>query len=501
MEPGRRIVVNTAAQYVKTIVNVLLSLYSTRLVLEVVGVTDFGIYSIVAGVVAMLSFVSNALVVSTQRFLSFYKGRGDIGRLREIFNDSVLLHLIIGVVLAIILLALTPLLFNGYLEIPAERNAVARFVYAIVTAVIFVTFVTAPYRASLIAHEDIVYISVIDIMDGVLKVVLVIILSHMTVDKLGGYAIALLLIQLFNFFAMSVFSILSYEESGLPRFRRFSPGYVKELGSFAGWTIYSTGCVVGRTQGFAILLNRFLGVMANSAFGVAQQVHGFVGFISESLLNAIRPQIMKSEGEGNRARMLDLSCKASKYSTLLIAAAVVPIFFYMETLLEFWLRKDIPDGAAFFCRMVVLASLADACTIGLGTANQAIGNIRNYSLAVNTLKVLTVPLAWLCLKAGLSGFWLAFCYVGMELTCAIVRIPFLKATAGLDAAHYVRDVLCRLVIPIAVYAAFVYFTKIFLGLGFIVCSCIALVPYSILVLLFSLDRSESARLKMAFTRR
>lgn len=489
MKANDRIVVNTAAQYIRTIINVALSMYSTRLVLALLGETDFGVYNLVAGVVAMLSFISNALVVSTQRFLSFYQGKGDMGKLKSIFNDSLVLHIGLGALLLAVMLSLLPLLFNGFLEIPAARVDAARYVYVVVVCVLFVTLVTAPFRALLISHEDIVYISAVDIIDGVLKVALVVLLAHMDVDKLTGYARMLAYIQLFNFFALSIFSYIRYEECVRPRLRSVSGAYIRELGSFAGWTIYSTGCIVGRTEGVSVLLDKFVGVVACGAFGIAKQVSGFVSFVSESLLNAIRPQIMKAEGEQNRERMLALSCKAGKVSFLLLACVSLPVLFYIEPLLVIWL-KDVPENAPFYCRMVLLASLMDVTTIGLASANQAIGNIRNYSLAVNTTKVLTLPLVWLALHYGASLFWVAASFVGVELLCAMIRLPFLKITAGLDVKAYARGVLLPLLLPSLVYAGLLFVCRDVLHLGFIAAGFICVAVYGVTVYFCALDRSE-----------
>lgn len=496
MQGSSRIVVNTAAQYVKTIANVLLSMYSVRLVLELLGDSDYGIYSLVAGVVALLSFVSNALVVSTQRFLSFHQGVGDLGKLKSIFEDSVRLHLYIGAALLLLLFPLVFFLFNGFLEVPVDRIPAAKFVYLTVLAVLFITFVTAPFRASLVSHEDIVYISVVDVIDGVLKVVLVIVLAHLSVDHLKGYAVSLLSIQMFNLLALSLFALIRYPECSLPRGFGLSAEFVRDLSAFAGWTIFSTGCIVGRTQGCAIILNKAFGVVVNSAYGIAQQISGYVRFVSESLLNAMRPQIMKAEGNGDRQRMLSLSCKASKYAFLLLSMVVIPVCFYVEPLLHVWLREaPVPEGTPFFCRMVMIVCLADSITIGLGSANQAIGKIRNYSLAVNSTKILTLPLVIVCLKLKLGLYSVAVCYVGVELVCALIRLPLLKSTAGLDVRNFLSSVLHPLVIPLVLFVASLYLFHTVLGWGFI-WSCLVCLPVYVLVIYFlALDSAEKSFVK------
>lgn len=491
MDPATRVVVNTSAQYVKTIINVLLSMYSTRLILALLGSSDYGIYSLVAGVVAMLSFVSNALVVSTQRFLSFYQGKGDAGKLKNIFNDSEVLHLALGVLITVVLLAVTPLLFNGFLEIPAERLPTARSLYALVVAALFVTLVTAPFKALLISHEDIVFVSVIDVLDGVLKVVLVLGLAGLSVDKLLGYGWLLLFIQMFNFGAYAGVAFARFEECVVPRVSRVSKSSIKEMSSFAGWTVYSTGCVLGRTQGVAILLNKFFGLVANAGLGIAQQVSAFVSFVSDAVLVALRPQITKAEGAGNRDLMLKLSSEASKTAVVLLSALVIPVSIYMQPLLTFWLG-DVPDNAAFFCRMVIFCSLADSITTGLNIANQAVGRIKEYSLVVNTTKFMTVPIMLVMLLCGTSLMGVAICYVGMELLCALIRLPFLKVTAGLKIKSYLTDILAPVLLPILLYAAILLLFKQVMDIGFIIAFVISGLLFAVLIYFLALDKEEKA---------
>ena len=487
MDPATRVVVNTSAQYVKTIINVLLSMYSTRLILALLGSSDYGIYSLVAGVVAMLSFVSNALVVSTQRFLSFYQGKGDAGKLKNIFNDSEVLHLALGVLITVVLLAVTPLLFNGFLEIPAERLPTARSLYALVVAALFVTLVTAPFKALLISHEDIVFVSVIDVLDGVL----VLGLAGLSVDKLLGYGWLLLFIQMFNFGAYAGVAFARFEECVVPRVSRVSKSSIKEMSSFAGWTVYSTGCVLGRTQGVAILLNKFFGLVANAGLGIAQQVSAFVSFVSDAVLVALRPQITKAEGAGNRDLMLKLSSEASKTAVVLLSALVIPVSIYMQPLLTFWLG-DVPDNAAFFCRMVIFCSLADSITTGLNIANQAVGRIKEYSLVVNTTKFMTVPIMLVMLLCGTSLMGVAICYVGMELLCALIRLPFLKVTAGLKIKSYLTGILAPVLLPILLYAAILLLFKQVMDIGFIIAFVISGLLFAVLIYFLALDKEEKA---------
>ena len=212
MTASQRVFVNTIAQYARTIINMGLSLYTVRVVLSVLGESDFGIYTVVAGVVAMMAFVTNSLVSTTQRFISFYQGKGNKEKLKEVFNNSLVIHVFITILVLVALEAVSPLLFDGFLNIPGERVPAAKIVYQLVIVILSVTFITSPFRALLISHENIVYISIVDVLDGILKVVFVTLLARIPYDKLVFYGIIMLGVQLFNFLAFSGYGYLKYEE-------------------------------------------------------------------------------------------------------------------------------------------------------------------------------------------------------------------------------------------------------------------------------------------------
>lgn len=493
MEPSKRIVINTLAQHTRAIINTCLSLYSTRLILRILGQSDYGIYSLVAGVVTMLAFLTGALVITTQRQLSFYHGRDNLADVKSMFSSSLLLHIFIGTIFALILLALTPFIFGGFLEIDPIRIPTAKGVYYMAVLALAITFFAAPYKALFIAREEIVYVSVVDVIDGVLKLIFALSLPFITYDRLMAYAYAIAGIQTFHFLALSLWAVTHFKESTLlPRLSLVRRCYLKELMSFATWTVYSTGCVMGRTQGVAIILNKFFGTVVNSSYGIAQQVYHSIAFISQAVTNAMSPQIVKSEGSGDRRRMLHLAELSSKYNFLLLSTVVIPLSFELPEVLTLWLG-NVPPHAATLCRFVILSALCDQITIGLGTANQAIGRIRNYSLVVNTIKVLTLPVFWLCLHLGYEIGQAMWAYIGFEILCALTRLPFLKVTAGLSIRHFVRQVFAHIAIPIVAVSAACWLMVTFvedIPFRFLLTGIVSVIVAGITIWLFTLDDVE-----------
>ena len=405
MKASQRVLVNTIAQYTRTIINMLLSLYTVRVVLASLGQSDYGIYTLIAGVVAMLGFITNSLVSTTQRFVSYYQGKGDRIQLKVVFNSSLIIHLLLGALVVILLELITPFLFNGFLNIPGERTYAATVIYQIVVVILFSTFITSPFRALLVAHENIIYISIVDVLDGILKVVLVIIMANSDADKLIFYGFIMLGVQLFNFFALSVYSYYKYEECVFPNFRRINKDYLKELMSFAGWRIYGTGCTVGRDQGISIVLNRAFGTVMNAGWGIGAQIAGYTNFLSSAIVNAMSPQIVKAEGSGNRQHSIWLSNVLTKLVFFLMSVIGIPMIFEIDDILKVWLGNP-PDNASLFSIMYIVALLVDSMTIGLTHINNAIGNIGKYILSLNTPKLFTFVFVFLLIHVGAPIFLL-----------------------------------------------------------------------------------------------
>lgn len=457
MDSSSRVILNTGAQYARTVINLLLSLISARLILGALGVDDYGIYTLIAGVVSLLSFVINALVVTTQRFLSFHSGRGKPEEVRRMFATSLAVHVLMALFFGVIFELAGFFFFDSLFNIAPDRLAAANVVFHIVTVNVMLSFVTAPFRALLIAHENIVYISIVDVLDAVLRLAVAIALTYSASDRLILYSILLCGISLFNLIVYMAYDFRKYEECVLPRRRYFSAEAVKEMGGFAGWTIYSIFCITGRTQGVAVVINRFFSVAVNAAYGVGMQVNNAIAFLSQSVVNALNPQIMKAEGAGDRKKMLRLSEIESKLCFFLLSMFLVPCLFEMPALLKIWLG-NVPEYSVYFCRGLLLASIVDQLTIGLGAANQAIGNIRSYSLTVNTIKFMTIPVVIGLLFLTDDIFVVMTVYVLFELICAVVRLFFLKRTAGLSLGSFFRNVFQKEIIPLAVlvgYCAFI----------------------------------------------
>lgn len=446
MESAKRIIYNTFAQYFKSILTTVLALYSTRLVLNTLGVSDYGIYQLVAGVVAMLGFVTNALVITTQRYISYYYGENNPQKVKSVFINSLFIHLIFGFALIIILYLLKGVIFNYWLKIDSTRFETAEFVYIMTIIMLFISIVIAPFKAMFIARENIVFISIVEIFDSILKLALAIWLTSTTTDKLMFYSVMMVAIQILNLLVFAVYSLHKFEECTLRLSRNtINKEYIKLLCGFAGWTTYGMGTIVVRNQGIAIMLNHFFGTVINAAYGLAFQVYGAISFVSTSILNAMNPQIMKAEGSNNRTKMMKLAEKESLYSVTLLLLIAIPFIIEMPNILNIWLDNDVPEYTVMFCDFILIAFLLDQLTYGLNTIMQALGTIKTYILLMYTPKLLSLALVWLLLSWNYTPSAVMWLYLIIELIVSIMRLPYLRHMVGLSISQYIRNVFVPII--------------------------------------------------------
>ena len=444
MTPTKRIIVNTLAQYSKAVFTICLSLYSTRLILDALEVNNYGIYSVVGGAVTMLGFIANAMVVTTQRYMSYYYGRGVTSYLKKLFTNSLLLHLLIAGGICIALIAIQNWIM-GILNIEASRIPTARYVYLITTFMLIITIVMAPFKALFIARERIVYIAFVEVADAIIKLALAFMLSHINSDKLLFYAFMMLGIQILNLLAYAIYARVKFQECRFGIYRKdIDLQTMKNIFGFAGWSTYGMGSIAARNQGIAVILNHFLGTAINAAYGLAFQIYNSMAFFSSSILNAMNPQIMQSEGAGDRKKTLRLAGQESKFSVALMSIISIPVMMELPSMLEVWIKHEVPAHTAMFSTFILVSFIIDQMTIGLHSVNQAQGKIRTYSLLMFTPKLLTLPIGYLLLSNNCPVESIMWTYLIIETFVAIFRLPFLKYTASLSISVYI----CETILPL-----------------------------------------------------
>lgn len=395
MNQANRILLNTIAQYIKVIVGAIILLYSTRLVFQQLGDIDYGIYSLIAGLLAFFTFLGTALSRSTQRYLSFSMGGHDSLDLKRVFFNSLFLHFIVATISAIVVFLFEPILFDHYLVITEERLLIAKILYRFLAVGLFFTILQCPYNAAFIAHENIVFVSVLYIAMAILRLAFAFIIIFLdSGTKLLVYGVLMSLSHILEYLVLLIVSTRCYAETKcIKEIKLFDKGIIKEMFLYTLWTAYGAFCIMGRSQGYSLVINRYMGLAVNASYGIASQVAGQVNNLVYSVSNAVSPVISRSEGAMERDRMIYFSYESSKLSLISYALIAMPLIVEMRYILTIWLGS-IPDYAVEIITIILISSFLDTVASGLRTGIQAIGNIATFSKVVYTIKVFSLPLAF-----------------------------------------------------------------------------------------------------------
>ncbi|WP_206106059.1 hypothetical protein [Olivibacter sp. XZL3] len=456
MNPGKRVVANTFVLYARMVITMGITLYSTRLVLNALGSVDYGIFNLVSGLILMLSFLNSAMATSTQRYLSFYQGKNDLPMQKKVFFNSLALHVMLGLLIVLVLEIMGFFLFDGALNIPTDRTAEARIIYHFMGGTVFFTILAVPFNGSLVAHENMLWIAIVNIVETLLKLGIALLLFIVvSVDKLVLYGLLTAGISIITLILYASFCFLKYEECSIFPLNKskVEKEVLKSLSSFAGWNLVGALCGIGKTQGLAVVLNTRFGAAINASYGIANQVSGQLNFFSSTMLRAINPQIMKSEGSNDRSRMIRLSITASKFGFVLLAFVGIPSLLEMPKILALWLG-NVPDNAVLFCSLVLIAVMVNQATIGLDSAAQASGKIKIYMLTVGLIKLLIVPCAILMLNFRRNLEYVMWAYVVLEFLAGICRVIVLEKIIGLSKMRFFKEAVLPLLVP-AVVTVFV----------------------------------------------
>lgn len=452
----KRIVRNMIMLYLRMLFNVVVSLITSRLVLNALGVEDFGIYNVVGAVVVLFTFLNSAMASSTQRFLTFEIGRGDRARLHRVFSTSILIHALIAAIILLLAETLGLWLFLNKMIIPDDRMGAAMWIYQLSVLSSMVTVMSVPYNSAIIAREKMSVFAYISMLDISLRLLVVAALYAVTCDRLIVYAVMLLAVSLLVRGVYMVYCRRNIEET------RYVFVWDKklfiEMSHFAGWSMFGNLAYMGYTQGVNILLNVFFGPVVNAARAVAVQVQGTMMNFCGSFQTALNPQITKSFAAGERQYMNRLALGSSKYSFLLLLFLSLPIMIEAEQVLRLWL-KIVPEHTVSFLRITLLVTMIDVMANPLITVAQATGRIRNYQLVVGGALLMIVPLSYLVLKAGCPPESVFVVHLFVAIVAQALRLWLLRGLAGLSVREYLKCVavptvcvsLLSVVFPLIVY--------------------------------------------------
>lgn len=439
----KRLAKNTLALYVRMGVSMVIGLFTSREILHVLGVDDFGIYNVVGGVVAMFAILTNSLSSSVSRYLTFELGRNNQKELNTVFCTSVNVLVAISLFFVIVIEIVGVWFFNYYLNIPEPRMEAANWVMQCAILTFVNGLLAVPYNASIIAHERMGVYAYIGIWDAVAKLLIVLSLYVSPFDKLKTYAVLVLGVSMITATVYRVYCGKHFQEC---RYRFiWDRTITKKITSFAGWALFGDGAWILNSQGITILINLYFGVALNAARGIASTVDNIVQNFVRSFMTAVNPQITKNYASGDYEYMHRLVVMGTKYSYFIMLLLVIPIELETKKLLSIWL-KEVPDYAVIFTQFSLLSTLCVILGNTLSTSISATGDIRRYQIVMGGLTLLNFPLTWLAFKLGADVVVAYIIYFCIYFSMIFVRFFIVKNRIFMSTKFFFQEVIWKVLL-------------------------------------------------------
>ena len=435
---NKRIAQNTLMLYFRMILTMGVSLYTSRVVLEVLGVEDFGIYSVVGSVVVMFGFLNYAMSTATQRFFSFELGRKNIDQLKKVFSLSVSIHAIIAIFIFLLAETIGLWFLNARLAIPLERMETANWVYQFSVFTFMVNVMAVPYNAAIISHERMNIYAYVSILEVILRLAIVFLLQCFEFDKLQLYAIFVFIVSLIIRVVYQVYCKRKFEECTY-RFVWDKDLFIK-MTSFSGWSLFGQLSRMGVNQGIDFALNIYFGVIINAATGVANQVLNAVRNLVNNFQTAFNPQLIQTYSSGNLEVHRVLLSRASRISYYLLYIISLPVLINTSYILHLWL-KEVPDHSVTFTQLIITFSLIEALGAPLWMSMQATGKIKTYQIIVSSINALNIPIAFVCLYQGLAVESIFYAKILIGLFMYIFRVLYILPLINFSYMDYFKKVV------------------------------------------------------------
>jgi len=440
---NKRIAKNTLMLYLRMLLIMIVSLFTVRIVLNTLGVEDYGIYNLVGGIVTSFAFLSSTMASATQRFFAFELGAKNYGRLNNIFNLTVVIYVAIAIVILILAESLGVWFLNEKLVIPLHRVEAANWVYQFSIFSFVITVLTTPLEAIIMAREKMSFYAYVSVVEAILRVVIVYLLFLFGHDKLKVYAVLTFAV---TFLLRILYYIYCRRNFSEVRFSLFwDRNLFLELLNFAGWNLFGALTVVSFNQGTSFVLNIFFGPVVNASRGIATQVNNAVASFSTNFYAAVRPQIIKNYAAEEREKMLNLVFRSTKYSFFLLMLLSIPILLFPDFILKSWL-KVVPEHAERFVQLTIWFNLINLLQIPISTAVQANGKIKKYQLITGFIMLLSLPLSYWGLSLGFQAEIVFYMMILVSLVALVFRLIILKQLISFRYSDYLSQVLSKIIL-------------------------------------------------------
>ncbi len=454
MDGNKKIAINTIIIYVRLLVVSIVSIVLSRVVLDALGASDYGLYNVVGGIVLLLNVLNSSMASTTYRYIAYELGKGNGGDTNKVFNTSILIHL--GFALLIMLVG-TPIgdwYIDTYLNVPNGNYSDAHFVFHLSILTAAVNTVIVPFQGLLVAFEEFRANATIEIVANLLKLIVIYLLIYSVSYRLQTYSIILFSYTLLSGAVYVVYSRIKHNEVVKWVFQKDKKLY-REMLSFSGWTLVGATANVGKAQGSAIIINYFFGTLVNAAYAIAHQIETFVLMFARTIGSAAVPQTTKSFSAGNVSRSIELTSHISKYTFLLMVVACFPLLVEMDFLLDIWL-KEVPQDASVFCKLILLGNLLGCLGEGFSNLINASGRIKAYQIVVHAVLLSGLPISFFLYKKGSSPNTILIVYCIISFVNSFVKLFMLRRVVSFNVLHFMKESHFRIFL-VAVPLLFFYF--------------------------------------------
>lgn len=436
---NKRIAKNTIMLYFRQILVLLVSLYTVRVVLDILGVEDYGIYNVIGGFVALFSFLKATMESATQRYFSYALGEKNEENLKKVFSINLIIYSAIGF-LGVILLETIGLWFvENKINIPYERLNSAIIVFHFSVATFFVTIMSTPFISMVIAHEDMHIYAYVAILEVFLKLLAVILLQYIVGDKLALYSGLLFLGLSLTTFTYAIISFIKYKECQFKEFF-WDKNLFKNITKFTSWTLFGQLTSVSRNQAMIILINQMFSPIMVTAQAIATSISSQIFVFANSFNKSLYPPIIKAYASNDKKNMFFLIYNGCKVTFFLMWLFTLPFLLEMEMIMQLWL-KNIPAYAVLFTSLALMNVLINSLSQPISTAARAPGNMKRYELILGLIQFLIFFLSWIVLKLGAKAYSIYLVAFGVNILMFIVRLYLVKNLIGLDISFFLKKVL------------------------------------------------------------
>ena len=448
MSNTKRIAKNTIVLYIRMIVVMLITLYTSRILLKALGFEDYGLYNVVGGMVALISFLRSSMSESTQRFLSYEMGKGGLENLRNIFCVCLTTHMIIAIAILVIAETIGLWFLNTHINIPDGRYVAANWIYQFSVVSLCISVISIPFGADIVSHEEMGYFAFLSILDVLLRLLFTCAIKYAPFDKLIFYGLLMMFVPLIN---ISLNWLYCYKKHKETHFKFYWDKVLfRKVFSFSGWTIWGQFAIVGSNQGTGILVNIFHSVIANAALGVGQQVNNAVTGLVSNFQTAFKPQITKSYAAGDYNYLKTLTYYASKISFFLFFIISLPLLLNIDFVLKLWL-EEVPQYANAFCAIYIIATACNAVSAPLYMIIFSTGRIKRYQIAMSIAYIVELLLILLLFKNGVGVIMGVALKAVLNFIVIFIRLAYAhKEVEFFSRGQYLKNVLFPIILSVTV---------------------------------------------------